>query len=228
MAMAASGAPSSTWRWRSTCDTLRLYSLSRQLLTSRKDYYDTLNRSQRGDLHVSDWVHWFARQCAAAYAAASGVIGQALEKRRYWELHEAGGINERQRKVLQRLLDDGDGGFEGGLNAEKYMKLTGASKAIATRDLSEMVARGRLWNAGVGKAVRYYVNMPGWSHGVRDACAASAQTVAAPTLGGSLLSGPAIRHLGHEADALLCYSTSAWATTRSAGPASSIQCSCGE
>lgn len=64
------------------------------------------------------------------------------------------------------MLNDGDGGFLGGLNAEKYMKMTGASKATATRDLSEMVTGGQLWSRGLGKAVRYYINVPGWSHGV--------------------------------------------------------------
>ncbi|AMR77971.1 Fic family protein [Cupriavidus nantongensis] len=145
---------------------VRLYSLSRQLLTSRSAYYDALNHAQRGDTNVTDWVQWFARQCTAACHAASQVIDQAIEKRQFWEKHEGSGLHERQRKVLQRLLDDGDGGFLGGLNAEKYMKMTGVSKATATRDLSEMVTGGQLWSQGVGKAVRYYVNVPGWAHGV--------------------------------------------------------------
>lgn len=147
---------------------VRLYSLSRQLLTSRSAYYEALNRVQRGEADVTTWVRWFARQCAAACRTASQMIDQVLEKRRFWERHEGSGLHERQRKVLQRLLDDGDGGFLGGLNAEKYMKLTGVSKATASRDLSEMVTSGQLWTSGVGKAVRYYVNVPGWSHGVRS------------------------------------------------------------
>lgn len=145
---------------------VRFYSLSRQLLTSRSAYYDALNQAQRGDADVTSWVRWFARQCTAACHAASQVIDQAIEKRRFWEKYEGRGIHERQRKVLQRLLDDGDGGFLGGLNAEKYMKMTGVSKATATRDLSEMVTSGQLWTHGVGKAVRYYINVPGWAHGV--------------------------------------------------------------
>ena len=81
-------------------------------------------------------------------------------------MHAEIALNERQRKVLQRLLDDGDGGFLGGLNAEKYMKLTGTSKPTATRDLAQLVGGGLLWTCGQGKAVRYYVNVPGWAHGV--------------------------------------------------------------
>lgn len=148
---------------------VRLYSFSLQLLNSRSAYYDSLNQSQRGDLDVTHWVGWFARQCTAAYSAASLVIDQALEKRRFWERNEADALNERQRKVLQRLLDAGDGGFDGGMNAEKYRKMTGTSKATATRDLTEMVAEGLMWTCGEGKAVRYYIDVPGWTHGVNRA-----------------------------------------------------------
>jgi Fic family protein len=67
---------------------------------------------------------------------------------------------------LQRLLDAGDGGFEGGMNAGKYIKMTGTSKATATRDLADMVANGQLWTSGAGKALRYYIAVPGWTHGI--------------------------------------------------------------
>ncbi|MEJ8854929.1 Fic family protein [Variovorax robiniae] len=144
---------------------VRLYSLSRQLLSSRKDYYDSLNQAQRGDVDVSAWVQWLARQFSAACTHTSTVIDQAIAKRRFWDQHGAR-VNDRQRMVLQRLLDDGDGGFDGGMNAEKYMKITKASKPTATRDLAAMVEAGQMWSIGMGRAVRYYVNMPGWTHGV--------------------------------------------------------------
>jgi len=147
---------------------IRLYSLSRQLKTAPKDYYDALNQVQRGStVDVTAWVKWFARQCAAACQHTSLVMDAAIEKRQFWELHKGSGLQDRQRKVLQRLLDDGDGGFLGGLNAEKYIRITGVSKATATRDLAQMVADAQLWSHGAGKAVRYYINMPGWTHGVQ-------------------------------------------------------------
>jgi hypothetical protein len=105
---------------------VRLFSLSRQLLEHRSDYYDQLNLCQRGGMDVTRWVQWFVRQCAAAYASASATIDNAVVKRRFAEHHGIAGLPDRQRKVLQRLLDDGDGGFMGGLNAEKYMKMTGS------------------------------------------------------------------------------------------------------
>ena len=148
---------------------VRLHSLSRQLLKSRSAYYDALNRAQRGSCDVTDWVHWFVIQCGDAYQNTLKVIDQALEKRRFWERHPEPTLSDRRRKVLQRLLDDGDGGFLGGLNADKYMKMTGVSKATATRDLSEMVSAGQLRCHGQGKATRYYINVMGWTHGLETA-----------------------------------------------------------
>jgi Fic family protein len=144
---------------------VRLYSLSRQLLSSRKAYHDALNQAQRGDMDATPWVRWFALQCTAAFAAAGRVIDQALEKQRFWRVHEGIDLNARQRKVLQRLLEEGDGGFEGGLTADKYMKMTGTSKATATRDLADLVAHGQVKMTGAGKATRYDIDVPRWSRG---------------------------------------------------------------
>lgn len=162
---------------------VRLFSLSRQLQNERGAYYAALNSASRG-LDVTPWVQWFVRQCTAAFAAASNVMDQSLVKRKFLELHEAANLNERQRKVLQRLLDAGDGQFLGGLNVEKYSKLTGAPKSTATRDLAAMVQGGQLWTEGQGKALRYYVNVPGWTHGIERSASTSA---ANPSLGGGLL-----------------------------------------
>jgi Fic family protein len=144
----------------------RLYSLSRQLKAAHTEYYDALNRASRGGTDVTAWVQWFAGQSKEAFLATSRVIDHSLQKRSFWERHDKAPLNERQRSVLTRLLDAGDGGFLGGLSADKYVKLTGASKATATRDLSELLRGGQIWSHGQGKATRYYVDVPGWSHGV--------------------------------------------------------------
>ena len=100
------------------------------------------------------------------------MLDGAIAKARFWS-EQAGGatLNERQRKVLQRLLDAGNGGYAGGLNAEKYIAMTGASKATATRDLSDLVAQRLLRTTGQGKALRYHVDVPGWSHGLASPAA---------------------------------------------------------
>ena len=145
---------------------VRLYSLSGQLLAARSEYYDALNRAQCGDGDVTVWVCWFAGQLASACASAGAVIDRAIEKNRFWTRHAQALLVDRQRKVLQRLLDAGDGGFLGGLSAEKYIKMTGVSKATATRDLVQMVEQSLLRAAGEGKARRYYLEVPGWTHGL--------------------------------------------------------------
>lgn len=142
----------------------RLISLSRRLLNVRTAYYEALNQAQRGGCDVTSWVRWFAQQWAAACIEAEHLIDQALTKRRFWETHAHADLNERQRKVLQRLLDAGDGGFLGGLTAEKYMKLTGVSKATATRDLSQLLDAGQLRSRGAGRGMRYEINVPEWRH----------------------------------------------------------------
>lgn len=146
----------------------RLASLSGQFLRNRKGYYKVLNHAQCGGLDVTDWVCWFADQLAQACRHSSTVIDKALEKSRFWAAHAGMAVNERQRKVVQRLLDDGDGGFLGGLNAEKYGRMTRASKATATRDLAALLEAQMLWTTGQGRGTRYFVNVPGWTHGHGD------------------------------------------------------------
>lgn len=142
----------------------RMVSLSHQLLAQRKAYYAALQNAQHGGTDVSAWVLWFVQQYQYACEHTGTLIRTAVEKSRFWARHATVELNARQRKVVQRLLDDGDGGFLGGLNAAKYIKMTGASKATATRDMAQLVDEGLLFTRGQGKALRYFVNVPGWSH----------------------------------------------------------------
>lgn len=144
----------------------RLVSLSRQILQHRRAYYDALHLAQHGGCDVSAWVIWFAGMWTLACEDASAQVGTARAKSQFWSQHAQQNLNPRQRKVLQRLLNDGDGGFLGGLNADKYIKMTGTSKATATRDLAALVQAGMLCTQGQGKAQRYYANVAGWKHGL--------------------------------------------------------------
>ncbi len=144
---------------------LRFASMSRQLLEQRAAYYDALNSAQTGSLDVTDWLHWFVQQFALSCKKSESHIDAALQRARYWSDCARTAFNERQYKVLQKLVDAGDGGFAGGLSAEKYGKITGVSKATATRDLSDLLEKGALVSRGEGRATRYYPNVPGWTHG---------------------------------------------------------------
>ena len=145
----------------------RLLGMSRQLLAARAAYYDALNQAQTGGLDVTPWVQWFVRAFTQGCIQSQAVVKQALDKASFRQRAASLAVNERQSKVLNRLLEAGSselgGGFLGGMTAEKYSKITGTSKATATRDLSELLRHGLLKVEGVGKATRYAVNVEGWN-----------------------------------------------------------------
>jgi Fic family protein len=107
-------------------------------------------------------VQAFTQACIASQAVVMDAAEKAQFRLRAAQCH----INPRQGKVLERLLEAGHvrsgGGFLGGMTNEKYAKITGTSKATATRDLADLAANGLLRVEGVGKATRYAVNVPGW------------------------------------------------------------------
>jgi len=129
---------------------MRLFSLSAQILHQREGYYAILERTQRGGLDVTEWLTWFLEQVEAAAASAEKIVASTLAKARFWLRHQSTVLNERQRKVLNRLLDAGPGGFEGGMNTRKYMGLTRISRATAYRELADLVAKGCLRATGKG------------------------------------------------------------------------------
>lgn len=131
----------------------RLYSLSRQLHESRSDYYAQLIAAQCGDTDVTNWVTWFTGQFDEACRKSAVIIRTAVDKGHFWRA--APDMNERQRKAVQKLLDAGPGGFEGGMSADKYRRLAGTSKATATRDLADLAEKGVLDVAGRGRGTRY-------------------------------------------------------------------------
>ena len=137
--------------------------MSRSLLHQRKAYYDALNAAQTGDLDITPWVDWFVQQLSISCIASEDNIQQAILKAQFWIKHAHSNLNQRQRKTLQKLLDAGNGGFAGGMTAEKHSKITGASKATATRDLTDLTEQGALISYGTGKATKYAVNVEGWN-----------------------------------------------------------------
>lgn len=140
-----------------------LFGLSSELLNSRRAYYDALNAAQCGTLDVTPWVSWFVQVYTRACQRSQQIVLQAIAKARFWEQVAQQSINERQRRILTRLVEAGDGGFLGGMTADKYAKMTDSSKATATRDLADLLAKSLLLVEGVGKATRYAVNVEGWN-----------------------------------------------------------------
>ena len=147
---------------REAGESSRLVRISQQLLQVRDAYYDALGDAQHGDLEITAWLTWFIEQVRLAWERAASVVDASLAKARFWSVHGAIDLTTRQRKAVNSLLDRGPGGFEGGLNTRKYVSLTGASRATASRELMELAELGVLAQAGAGRSVRYYINLPGW------------------------------------------------------------------
>src|SRR5665213_359333 len=141
----------------------RLYSVSRRLAEHRSEYYAKLNAASRGGLDITRWLTWFVGQFEDACRASEAVIDLSLAKARFWLQHGQAPFNERQRKAVNRILDAGPGGFEGGMSTEKYGHLVRVSRATAYRDLDELVRHGLLTQAGVGRGTRYFAAMDGWN-----------------------------------------------------------------
>ena len=123
--------------------TMRLFSLSAQILAVREAYYDILESTQKGEMDITAWLRWFLTQIQNAVELAQLTVANTLNKAKFWMTHQTKPLNERQRKALNRMLDAKDG-FEGGMNTRKYMNLTKTSRATAYRELAQMVEWGCL------------------------------------------------------------------------------------
>lgn len=130
-----------------------LLSLSRAIEARRKEYYEALQSAQRSN-ETTAWIRWFAGIVLQAQQDAEDRIRFVLRKSRFFQ-HFEHELNERQLKVVHRMFEAGPEGFAGGMNARKYIALTGASKATATRDLQHLAQLGALVPTGGGRSTRY-------------------------------------------------------------------------
>jgi Fic family protein len=138
---------------------VRLFSLSAQIMRERNAYYDVLERTQRGGLDVTPWLAWFLEQVSGACDNAEATVGKVLDKAKFWLSHQHLNLNERQRKVLNKLLDAGVDDFEGGMNTRKYVSLTKTSRATAYRELADLVEKDCLSASGAGRSVSYKIRL---------------------------------------------------------------------
>ncbi len=125
---------------RSEESSQRFYSLSAQIRQERAAYYEILERTQKGTTDITPWMNWFLECLGHAIASAQATLAAVLDKARFWESVAEFPLNERQRRVLNRLLD----GFEGKLTTTKWAKLAKCSQDTALRDIQPLVERGIL------------------------------------------------------------------------------------
>ena len=137
---------------RSERSSQRFYSMSSQIRAERDAYYEVLERTQRGTTDVTEWMGWFLACLGRSIDNATTALAGVLAKARFWEGAGSLALNERQRLVLNRLLD----GFEGKLTTSKWAKLAKCSQDTALRDIAFLVDHGVLVrNPGGGRSTNY-------------------------------------------------------------------------
>lgn len=132
----------------------RFYSMSAQIRTERKEYYDILETTQKGSLDISKWLIWFLQCLDRAIVATDETLATVLMKAKFWEKHAHVSLNDRQRLMLNKMLD----GFEGKLNTSKWAKIARTSQDTALRDIQDLVNKKILEKeASGGRSTSYII-----------------------------------------------------------------------
>ena len=118
----------------------RFYSMSAQIRIERKIYYEILESTQKGSLDITEWLAWFLECLDRAIDYSDVVLAKVLKKAKYWELFATKNINDRQRLIINKLLDN----FEGKLTSTKYAKIAKSSTDTALRDIQNLIEQGVL------------------------------------------------------------------------------------
>ncbi len=141
--------------------SLRFYAMSASILDDRKGYYHILETSQQAALDITSWLEWFLHTLLRSLQQALARIDRVLAKSRFWQQHRHLALSAEQVKVLNRLLDGGERGFEGGISAAQYQAVAKVSKATATRHLGDLLDKHCLVRLpGGGRSTRYQINWP--------------------------------------------------------------------
>jgi len=132
----------------------RSYSVSAQIREQRDDYYNTLERTQKSSLDITLWQEWFLGCLSRAVESAHDNLDEALRNARFWDRYAKEPLNERQIKVLNRLMDD----FEGKLTSSKWAIIAKCSQDSAGRDIKDLIERGALRkDPGGGRSTSYSI-----------------------------------------------------------------------
>ncbi|MDP3452796.1 MAG: Fic family protein [Bacteroidales bacterium] len=125
---------------RSDEQSFRFYSMSRQIRKERNSYYDILEKTQKGNLEITSWLEWFLNSLLQSIESSEKLLGKIIYKHEFWLRHSKVTINDRQRKILNMLMED----FEGVLNTTKWAKIGKCSQDTALRDIQDLIEKGIL------------------------------------------------------------------------------------
>lgn len=131
----------------------RFYSMSAAILTKKKQYYEILERTQKDDLEITDWLRWFLETLEEAISASETLLDANFKKARFWLHHLETELNGRQRCMLNKMFD----GFEGNLTSKKWAKINKVSQDTAGRDINDLISKGILSVAPAGGRSTHYL-----------------------------------------------------------------------
>ncbi|HYW97205.1 MAG TPA: Fic family protein, partial [Bacteroidales bacterium] len=136
----------------------RFYSMSAKIRIERKQYYEILGKTQKGNLDITHWIVWFLNCLINALKSTDSILTIVLFKAEFWQKHLNTAINDRQKTILNRLLD----GFKGKLTSSKWAKIANCSKDSAVRDINDLIEKGILQKeAAGGRSTNYkLIGMP--------------------------------------------------------------------
>lgn len=136
----------------------RFYSMSAQIRLERKQYYAMLEKTQKGNLDITEWIMWFLTCLINALKSTDVTLTKVLFKADFWQKHLSTTLNDRQKKILNKLMD----GFEGKLTSSKWAKIAKCSKDSAVRDINDLISKSILQKEATGGRSTNYtlVGMP--------------------------------------------------------------------
>ena len=140
---------------RSDDSKYRFYSMSSAILEGKKTYYEVLERTQKDDLEITEWLRWFLKTLSSALEQSEVIMERTFQKARFWQRHTTTSLNDRQRIMLNLVLD----GFKGNLTSSKWAKITKTSQDTAGRDIKDLMDKRilRVAESG-GRSTHYLLN----------------------------------------------------------------------
>ena len=140
---------------------VRFYSVSSEIMNKRSEYYKILENVQRCRVDVTEWYLWFIKCVTASIEHFQDIIANVFARVDFWNQHVKTQLNERQKKVLSRILEAGPGNFSGGLTTRKYVSIAKISRATAFREISDMLDKKVLRQLQAkGRSVHYDLIWP--------------------------------------------------------------------
>lgn len=124
----------------------RFYSMSAQIRIERKQYYEVLEKTQKGTLDITEWLNWFLSCLINALKSTDTILNRVLLKADFWNRNANKIVNERQKNLLNKILD----GFEGKLTSSKWAKIAKCSKDTAIRDINDLISNNILQKEEAG------------------------------------------------------------------------------